>query len=201
LNAFAIILISVGGLISFANWFSVIQSYRTKRFHSAVPLFGAVFLGAGMLASPATRAYALLAIIADYGTLALLLASPRLIREAWNTSNHNLVYEYLGQAGMKTVRLRLFRRGIFTIRLELHRPPGETGLVSTGTVGSWKREGANLFLSTEREKASFEIKLKDSTEALRQLSGFESWEKQNELSLASIDFLQVKNRVALTNAK
>ena len=143
----------LGGLLSFANWWSVYQSYRTKRFHSAIPFFGAAFLGLGMLIIPSTRPYAWSALVLDYGTLAFLLASPKLAREAWNTSRFNLLFEYLGTAGMKTVHLRLFRQGIFTIRLQLHRPPGETGLVGTGTSGTWQHDGKSLKLATDRVAA------------------------------------------------
>jgi len=187
----------LGGLLSFANWWSVIQSYVTKRFHSSIPLFGAALLGTGMLLNPTTRPYAWSALISDYGTLAFLIALPRMIRESWNTSRFNLLCEYLGQAGMKKVHLRLFRRGIFTIRLHLHRPPGEAGLVGTGTIGTWKCEGTQLLLSTwTHETAVFSVDPKASAEVSKQSSGFESWEKSNELSLSSIDFIQTKSRVA-----
>ena len=192
----AIILISLGGLLSFTNWWSVYWSYRTKRFHSAVPFFGAALLGVGMSLIPTIRPYAWSALILDYGTLAFLLASPRLIREFWNTSRFNLLCEYLGQAGMKTVHLRLFKRGIFTVRLELHRPPGECGLVGTGTIGTWKRDGTQLTLSTGKETAAFNTIQNSSAETLRQSEGFPSWEKSNELSLASIDFIQTTKRLA-----
>lgn len=192
----AIILISLGGLLSFANWWSVYQSYHTKRFHSAIPFFGAAFLAAGMLIIPTTRIYAWSALILDYGTLAFLLACPQFFREIWDTSRFNLLYEYLGQAGMKTVHLRLFKRGIFTIRLELHRPPGEFGLVGTGTIGTWQREGEKLTLSTSKETAAFDVIQNSATETLRQSDGFPSWEKSNDLSLRSIDFVQTQKRAA-----
>ena len=145
---------------------------------------------------PTTRPYAWTAPILDYGTLAFLLASPGLIREFWNTSRFNLLCEYLGQAGIKTVYLRLFRRGIFTIRLELQRPPGEVGLIGTGTIGTWKREGAHLMLASGRETAAFDVIRDAPTEVLRQSTGFPNWEKSNELSLGGIDFIQTERRLA-----
>lgn len=186
----------LGGLLSFANWWSVYQSYRTKRFHSAIPLFGAAFLGLGMLIIPSTRPYAWSALILDYGTLAFLLASPKLAREAWDTSRFNLLVEYLGSAGIKTVRLRLFRRGIFTIRLQLHRPPGETGLVDAGACGTWQHEGKSLKLATEQETATFDLIRGGAAESLKQSAGFPSWEKSQDLSLANIDFIQTIKRAA-----
>ena len=102
----AAVLMTLGGLLALANWWSVIWSNVTKRFHSAVPFVGAALLGAGMLMMPTTRTYAWTALILDYGTLAFLLASPRLIREAWSTSHINLICECLGEKGMKTLWLR-----------------------------------------------------------------------------------------------
>jgi hypothetical protein len=186
----AISLVVLGGLIAVANWWSVISSFRTKRFHSAVPLLGAVLLGTGMFLLPATRPFCLIAVVIDYGTLALLLASPRLVREVWSTSKFNLVSEYLGQAGMKTVYLRLFRRGVFTIRLQLHRPAGERGLVGTGTVGRWQRDGTRLTLRTEQESAVFDVVRGAPDEVLGQSVGFQSWEGSDELSLAGIEFVR-----------
>ena len=187
---------ALGGLLSFANWWSVYQSYRTKRFHSAIPFFGATLLGLGMLMIPSTRPYAWSAVLLDYGTLAFLIASPKLARDAWNTSRFSLLFEYLGTAGMKTVHLRLFRRGIFTIRLQLHRPTGQAGLVGTGTIGTWQRDGKLLKLATERETAAFDVIQTEPTELLRQSTGFPTWEKSQELSLASIDFIQTIKRTA-----
>ena len=186
----AIVLITFGGLIAIGNWWGLYWSYHTKRFHSAVPLFRAALLGAGMFILPATRDYCWVALIVDYGTLSLLLACPRLFQELWGTSRFNLVHEYVGKAGMKTACLRLFRRGIFTIRLELHRPSGECGLAGAGTIGTWQREGGRLTLSTGRESAVFDVVRDAATEMLRQSTGFPSWESDHDHSLAEIDFAQ-----------
>jgi len=180
-----------GGLISFANWWSIYWSYRTKRFHSAVPLFGAALLGVGMFVLPVTRPFCWMALILDYGTLALLLVSPRILREVWDTSRFNLVREYLGQAGTKTAKIRLFRRSVFTIRLEIHRPPGECGLVRAGMVGTWQREGTQLTLRSEAESAVFDLIRNAPSETLRQSVGFPSWEKYHDYSLANIEFVQI----------
>lgn len=101
-------LIVLGGLLCFANWMSVLQSILTKKFHSAVPFFGAGLLGSGMLLLPATRHWAWLAILLDYGTLAFIIALPHLIRESWNTSQFNLLHDYSGKIENKSVRLCYF---------------------------------------------------------------------------------------------
>jgi hypothetical protein len=57
-HSLAAILIVLGGLLCFANWMGFLQSWLTKKFHSAIPLFGAALLGAGMLLIPSTRYWA-----------------------------------------------------------------------------------------------------------------------------------------------
>jgi hypothetical protein len=196
MNTLATVLMTIGGLLCFANWWSVISSCITRRFHSAVPLVGAALLGVGMFMNSATRPYAWSALILDYGTLAFLFASPRLIHEVWSTSRFNLLCEYLGEADIKTVRLCFFRHGIFTIRLHLRRPPGECGLVSTGTIGTWKRDGERLTLRTASETAVFDLIQDSPAETFRQSTGFTSWENNHEQSLAGIDFVQIQKRTA-----
>jgi hypothetical protein len=191
----AAVLMALGGLVAFANWLSVYWSYHTKRFHSAVPLLGAALLGAGMFGLPATRPYCWIALIVDYGTLAMLFALPRLVQEIWATSRFNLLGEYLGQTGRKNVSLRLFRHGIFTIRLELNRPSGECGIVGRGTIGTWQRDGKRLTLLVEQESAVFDVMGDAPKEKLRQSVGFPSWENSHEISLANIDFVQTGNNI------
>lgn len=69
-------LIALGGFIAVMNWATVIATRLTGRFHSAVPLIGAVLLAAGLALLPRTRHYAWAAVLADYGTLILLFSLP-----------------------------------------------------------------------------------------------------------------------------
>jgi hypothetical protein len=175
------------------NWWSLYASYRDKRFYSGVPLVGATLLGAGLFILPTSRHYCWSAIFLDCGTLALLAAFPVLAREAWSTSRFNLVCEYIGQAATRTVHLRLFRRGIFTIRLEVRRLPAEGGLTSAGQIGTWRREGAQLTLRVKGESALFEAIADAPTEMLRQSVGFPSWERHTDLSLSKVEFVVTQN--------
>lgn len=194
LNTGAAALVALGALIALANWWSLYRSTRTGRFHSPVPLVGAALLGAGLYLFPATRPYCWAALLLDYGTLALLAAVPRLAREFWSTSPFNLDREYLGEAGIRSACLRLFRGGAFTLRLTFRRLPGELGLLSQGTVGTWQREGARLTLRTEAESAVFDIVGEAPAQSLRQAAGFASWEGNAELSLAELALVQVRDR-------
>jgi hypothetical protein len=189
----AAVLIVLGVFVALLNWWSLYSSYRDKRFYSPVPLVGATLLGAGMFILPTCRRYCWSAIFLDYGTLALLAAFPVLAREAWSTSTFNLMCEYLGQADTRTVHLRLFRRGIFTIRLEVRRSPGECGLTSAGQIGTWRRKGSQLTLQVKGESALFEAIGDAPTEMLRQSLGFPSWESSTDLSLSEVDFVITQN--------
>lgn len=180
-------LIVLGGLLCVANWLSVLQSILTKKFHSAVPFFGAGLLGGGMLLVPATRHWAWLAILLDYGTLAFIIALPHLIHEAWNTSQFNLLRDYSGKIENKFVRLRLFRRGIFTIRISIQRPPGQSGLTGTGTIGTWSVSDERLKLEIHGgDFALFNVSQMSDSEFLQQQNGFSRFEKDRETSLAGI---------------
>ncbi len=65
--------IVLGGFIAAVNWMMVVETRRTGRFHSAIPLFGAIFLGLGLAILPRTRHLAWAALLLDYGMLLLLI--------------------------------------------------------------------------------------------------------------------------------
>ena len=120
----AVILIALGGFVVVMNWVMIIATRRTGRFHSTVPLVGALLLGAGLALLPPTRHYAWAAILTDYGTLVLLYSLPRLVRETWETSERNLIAEYQGGRGIMTASISLYRSGICIIKHDLKRAPG-----------------------------------------------------------------------------
>jgi hypothetical protein len=182
-------LIVFGGLFCLMNWLMLYQSYRTKKFHSAIPLFGAFMLGFGMSLIPATRRFAWAAIPLDYGTLVLLFALPKLLCEGWKICRFNLLKEYSGNYGNKEVRLRFFRNDIFVIKLQIQRPEGKTGITGLGKTGKWFEENSLLKLDANNEQAIFELSKSENSELLRQIKGFDSLENQKDCSLMGIDFI------------
>jgi hypothetical protein len=134
------------------------------------------------------------ALVLDFGTVELLLALPRLFRELWSTSKWNLIAEYQGSAGNKTVRLRLFRRSVFTLRLQIQRPPGECGLTDAGTIGTWHRDGTRLALKADGGEAVFEVRATPIGEALRQATGFPAWAGSEDRDLNGIELSTTGNR-------
>ena len=187
-------LIVLGSLISVANGWTALQRRRTGRFRSTVPLVGAGLLGAGFFLLPATRPFCWAAMFLDYGTVELLLALPKVLGELWGTSRFNLVSEYVGQAGARTVRLRLFRRAVFTLRLHILRAPGECGLVDASATGTWQREGTRLTLCGRDGEATFEVLRVGAKESLRQTSGFPTWADNLDRSLAGVEMLATEAR-------
>lgn len=188
LQVVAVALVSFGGLVALLNWLSLILTWYTGRFCSAVPLIGAAFLSGGMLLIPDTRPYAWVGVVADYGTLAFLLALPRIIEEIWSTSRYNLIEEYVGDRGIKTVYLRLFHKKVFTIEQRFRRQVGECGVVGAGTIGKWERQRGRLLLHRgNNQAAEFEILATNEVECLRQVFGFLDFEKSGDLSLADIE--------------
>lgn len=186
-------LLGLGGLLALLNWLSVYQTWHSGRFCSAIPLIGGLFLAGGLLLLPATRPFAWLAVILDYGTLVFFLALPGLVREVWRTSRFNLREEYVGQRENRTVWLRLYAREVFTLEQQFSRTSGEYGLRRVSTIGTWKREAGHLVLSLDGgDSAVFEPVSGASDEAIVQGSWFRKY-GDGELSLAGVE-LRLKFR-------
>ncbi len=185
----AVVLITFGAIVSLLNWATLLCTLRTGRFISGVPLVGGVCLGTGAVLLPALRPYAGLAVLLDWGTVALLLAVPRIAREAWATCRINLLEEYVGRRGITIVSLRLFRRGVFTLRWDIERSPGEYGIVGMGHVGTWERESDTLALRIGENCAVFRPLPEGGNKGWCQSAGFDECEQNPDLSLRELEFV------------
>ncbi len=157
----AVISLVLGSLIALSNWYSIYASRRTGRFVSAVPVLGATLLVIGLLGFPETRAYAWVGIIADYGTIILIVAAPRMIWEAWATCSRNVVHRFVSDSNGRRDDIRLFERGWFTIRSE-HNPPvpcNDHGamIASSGFVGTWRKQSGGFVLDGYAENRVLQI--------------------------------------------
>lgn len=134
-------LIAIGGLLSLMNWGTLVASLRRKRFVSAVPLIGALPLGGGLALLPETRAFAWFALVADYGTLVLIICLPRIIYEVWSTSRVNLLHCLTTRASGRIVAVKLYRRQVAVISVNCDPPVpcNDSGarIQSFGLVGKW----------------------------------------------------------------
>lgn len=149
------IAIFLGGAISFANWFSLYQTWRTNKFISSVPLIGAFLLGFGLWQFQTTRPYAWLSVVADYGTLIFIYSFPFLVRDFWSTSRINLIKEYVGKSDNARISLNLYKKGVFVIRLEFDPPQSANHygaqIGSLGLQGKWEVSGDQIQLSEYAE--------------------------------------------------
>lgn len=184
----AIGLIAFGALFALLNAACFLATQITGRFHSCVPLIGAGCMGAGALLLPSLRYYAWVAVFLDAGTLLLLIASPRMARDVWETAWFNLVQEYVGQNGRTTISLRLYSTGAYVLRWDVHRPPGDFGLGGMGNVGTWQREDDAIVLSYGAQRA---ILLPTQENGLMQSEGFSEFEAIPGLSLAGVEMRPV----------
>lgn len=174
---------------------------KHEKTPSLIPFLGGILGYAGLRSAPieAMADYAWLALVLDVGSGPyLVFGLSVLLPELWRTSRFNLVREYVGQKGIKTVYLRLFRRGIFTIAQRFERRREETGLTACSTIGRWHRDGQRLVLEDDGggDPAVFEIVPDRPTETWRQAAGFAMWENAGDASLADIDLLLTRKRGA-----
>lgn len=183
----AFIFILLGGLIALLNGMTIYRRCRTGRFSSTVPILGALFLGMGLYLMPKTRPYAWMALFLDPGTVSLLVSLPKVAREFWSTSRFNLEREYEGRSGPWHVRLRLFRKGIFTLRVDRDKADRqEAGLISAGITGTWRMEKERLILLSEGQDAVFERMPDARPESYRLAEGLASWREGQGLPLAGV---------------
>ena len=157
--------ITLGAFIALFNWYSIYASQRAGRYVSPTPLLGGLLLVLGLHGYLEIRIYAWLGILADYGTIILIIALPAMIRDAWSTSFANLVHRFVSDSGYRHDDIRLFKRGKFTIRSE-HEPPvpcNEHGalVVSSGFVGTWREESQGFILEGYGENRVLRIRNDD----------------------------------------
>ena len=137
----AYVLIAVGALFSLINWGTLLASWRSKRFVSAIPFLGALPLGCGLAIIPETRPYAWLALVADYSVLVAFIALPRIVYELWSTSSINLLHNFTNTGSDRVIAIKLFRRHVAVIsaQFRLSVPCDDHGsrVQSLGMVGRW----------------------------------------------------------------
>jgi hypothetical protein len=147
----AIIMIALGGFISFVNWMTLYQSWKTKKFVSSIPLFGAIFLGAGLACFQKTRNYAFLSLVADYGTLVFIISAPKLLSQFWQTSSSNLFQAFDGQSQSFKYKLNLYNNETFVIdaKAQYSQPANEYGarIEQFGLCGKWENNEGIIYLT------------------------------------------------------
>lgn len=87
------------------------------------------------------RAFAWLALIADYGTFILIVGLPWIANEFWSTSRINLLHSFATKTKERLVAIKLFRRQIAVISAEFDPSipcdEHDARIRSFGLVGKW----------------------------------------------------------------
>jgi hypothetical protein len=186
-------ILGLGAAISLLNWVYVYKSWRTGRSHSLIPLVGGFVLLIGALLVTSLRPFAWVAVFADAGTIVVFLAIPLILWEAWRTCPLNLLGEFVGLSGKTTIRLRLFRRGVFTIHWQIERLPGEYGLISKGRIGSWEQHDASLILRDGTDRAAFQRLVERNRDGWLCVADFAGTETMLELALKGVTLVAAKS--------
>lgn len=154
--------LALGAYIAVFNWRTINTSDQSDRNVSSIPLFGALFLCLGLLGFQPTRPYAWAGILADFGTLSLLVVLPILAWESWTTSRFNRLHRFHSNANGRRDDIQLFKRGKFTISTEYHTPVACNAqgalVVSQGRVGTWRKDGDAFLLEGYGEDRMLRIK-------------------------------------------
>jgi hypothetical protein len=187
IDKLAMLLIGLFVAITLGNIAILLADAFSRRHKSMAFLFGGFLGAAGFLLTPRLRPYSWLPPLLEPATAAFLFALPGLLNEIWQTSHFNLISRYTGRHGIREVDLRLFRKGIFTLRQTFSRPPGESGTVQLSSIGTWQREGDRTVLQFGEQTAVFETVPSSGRQTIRQCVGFSSFESDPEISLAAID--------------
>lgn len=162
---------------------------KHDRYLSMIPLIGGLSGFLGCLAIPSLRYYAVAPLILDVGTTtALLWSLPSMLGEMWQTSRYNLLREFIGFTSRKKVYLRLYRRGIFTLKQDFERKPGELGIAACSTIGEWLQANDVLRLKIYGEEAVYRIVDEAGQTMLYQVRGSQAYESNSDLTLADIKF-------------
>lgn len=147
------ILILAGALFIFVNWLALFETWRTGRFHSGIPLLGAVFLSAGTLMLEATRPYAWFAFL-DIGTLLLVFALPMILADVWR-NRFGLVEQLRGKEGNQFVVVRLLEKNHCVIEQSIQDSAQRT-ILHRSLVGTWHRDQGRMNLNVGQKIAVLE---------------------------------------------
>lgn len=151
----AFILVVLGAALSLTSWASLVTETRRGRRSSPVFPPPGLLTAVGLGSLPQTHAYWWVGLLMDYSFLALLIATPRMIRGAWRSSSFTQVQLLQAQDQTRRFELSLHRGGHFVLRATFE-PPMRTAasgarVTAFGAPGDWHEEpGGQLRLSGYR---------------------------------------------------
>lgn len=143
-GAFFPLISLVTGLLSAHEWFV------NKRHCSPVfiPFIGPIFINIGLLLAGEPHWTLVLPWVLDIGTIAFLIATPRLTKDWWQTSSFTLTDTLVGQQDNQTAKITLHKTGTYFLRKEWRRLEGEFGIASLGEVGYFTMSETEIQLNS-----------------------------------------------------
>lgn len=134
-------MLGLGVALSVFNWVCLFASWRSGRFVSPVFPMPSVLTAIGLGSLPQTRPYWWVGLLTDYTLFSWLVAAPRLIKEAWQTSAFTRIWQLRASDSSRLFDLSLHRGGHFFLRATFEPPAScdDYGacIQSYGVVGNW----------------------------------------------------------------
>ena len=158
---------------------------------STVPLVGGIAGIIGFLGVDALKQYAWTPLVLDIGSAGfLVLTLPRIVKEWWQFSAFNLRQAYRSTTNpAKTATLRLYRSGVFVLRLDFHRQENERGINQFSRLGTWQETATGLKLMTRDGKSAELSRNGTGTPATLGVTvDFPTFETDAELALGGLTF-------------
>lgn len=180
----AIAFIVLWFLFVLVNALSFYRTHVKKKFTSSIPLVGGLFGLVGFIQIPQLRKWCWIALLVDYGSVDLLLALPKVVRELWQTSSINLVNEFVGRDGGKEVKITLYKAGVFVIKHNFTRRKDEPGLLRSSEIGSWREADGAIILTLQSEP----VPLRQHEESWKVDCSFSHYGNNTDLEIQHIDF-------------
>jgi hypothetical protein len=133
----------IAGILLLAlNLLSVGASFLAWKMHgkhsspAVIPFGGPIVLTMWVLNTHRPSWAILLVWCCDAGTIACLIAAPKLFSSWWQTSSYTKILALHGSAGNQRATLTIHSTGRYHLEKYWQRPLGERGVVQGGEVGS-----------------------------------------------------------------
>jgi hypothetical protein len=130
---------------------SLYSRWRYRKYSSPIfiPFVGPVLLTIWALTSQAPGWLIPIVWIGDIGTMAFVIASPRLLSEWWDTCPLTKTLELHGSKGIESATVSFHSTGRYLIRKRWQRSVGELGILGLGELGNFVKSDDYLRMTAD----------------------------------------------------
>lgn len=149
-----IIVLIFGLMFPLISWYSFVAQGLSKSNSSGVyvPFIGPLLLDLWIFAKLGASWYLLIPWLVDIGTIIFLIALPRLLSEAFNTSKFTQVLLLRGEHANEKAKVSFHKAGNYVLSKEWSRPLGEPGVIGISEPGTYKKQGDGWVLTSHTGK-------------------------------------------------